>query len=407
MSVQPIYFFAVAGFLMDTLFNCGVLVDAYFADSVFNASQSTQGVLGGVSAVGHVIGCLIFGVLSVKLKRKTMTVFTVSVLLLCFAALMFCGSLRTLLFLMIAKRFIVAMYWPALMAWLADVSIPGNLGKNLCAFNVGWASGNVAGSWIAGHLGEWMAAVPGGYNAQASYGASAILCLTLLAWLLIVNPKRSNEDQTASAPLTTAGVRLFLLQGWVAHFAVFCTIALLVFMFPRLAAMPHLELSAARQTSLHALRDIVTLSTFLALYFTSAWHFRFYPVYAGLGFCACGILSIGFGPNYGAVLMGQCLIGLSAGILYSVSQYYSLRLPREKGKGGAMHEALIGLAYVAGPALGGTAALFSHTPRMPFAAALMPIGIAALALVWIRSQVHDGRSIHQAAVEIPVAVGVE
>lgn len=401
--IRPIAFFAVAGFLMDMLFHSGLLVDTYFADSVFRASQTTQGLLGGVSAVGYAIGCLFFGPLSKHSGRRAMTIAAVVGLIICFVLLMFCRSLNALLFLMLAKRFIVAMYWPALMAWLADVSLPQNLGKNLCVFNVGWATGNVVGAWMSGHLGEFMAATTGGYNAQACYAASAILCVILLAWLLLVTPKAIGIPEEGQGPLTSGGAKLFLMQGWIAHFAVFCTVALIVFMFPRLAAMPHLQISTSGQSSLHALREIISLLAFVGLYFTSVWHFRFYPVYAGLGCCAAGILLMGFGPNYATVLVAHCLVGLSAGIVYSISQYYSLRLPQEKGKGSAVHEALIGLAYAVGPAIGGLSALIGDTPRIPFASALVPIILALLALFVIRRRVHDGRSIHQVPVGLSVA----
>lgn len=391
-SIRPHYFFFVAGLLMDFMYYNSILTDTFFADATFEASQRLQGILGSVSAIGYAFGCLIFGPLSERSGRRLMTISSIAGLLICLLLLMRCRSVQQLMILMLVKRFIAAMYWPAVMAWLADVSLPQDLGRNLCVFNTGWATGNILGGWFPGHFGEWMATEPGGYNAVASYAASAVLAVALLLWLSLATPRQAGERREPPQTLSPVNTRLFLLQGWIAHLATFAAVALTVFMFPRLGAMPHLGLSHSGQSTLHSLRLIVNLLTFVGLFFTKAWHYRFYPIYGGLAVGALGLLLMGYGPNYATVLLGQLFLGLTMGVVYTASQYYSLMIPKSKGKGSAVHESMVGFAYCLGPAIGGVAGAIFESPRAPFAAGTLPLLLAIVAVVHVRQRVKSVRA---------------
>jgi len=386
IAVPTVLFFVVAGFLMDLQFSNSLLADTFFANSAFHATQQLQGAL-GTSAIGYVVGCLIFGPLSERSGRRSMAVACLTLLILVYYLLMHCTSPRMLFMLMLAKRFVTAMYWPALMAWLTEMSLPQNLGRNLCVFNVGWCAGCIAGDWLPGHFGRWMATTPGTYNAPATYALSAGFCVILAVWLLLMNPRKPHEQPIELQHPTPANTKLFLMQGWVAHLAACASVALTLYMLPRLAAMPHLRITEAGMSDLHAVRMAVMLLVFLSLYFTSIWHFHFYPAYSALLVSAGGLLLIGLAPAPTFVMIGQVGLGLAMGMAYTISQYYSLMLPRTKGKGSAIHETMVGLAYVIGPALGGVTNHINADPRLPFLAGLAPIVLALLAVSIMRMRV--------------------
>jgi YNFM family putative membrane transporter len=390
IKVPPILFFFVAAFLMDGLFYNSLLTDAFFADTAFNAQQWHQGILGGASALGYAIGCLVFAPISERFGRRAPTLIATAGLGICMIALPRCESFQTLFICVFAKRLILSMYWPALEAWLADVSKPSNLSRNLGGFNFGWTLGLMSGSFLSGHLGLWVAGESGAYSPAAPYAASLGAAALLFCWIGIFDPGPKMEYVPDESGPILQIKRYFLAKAWVAHLAIYASIGLAIFMLPRLAALPENSVSEAGQSTIHSLRAAISLAAFGAMLASARWHFRFYPIYGGLGLAGAGIAIMAIGSGFSVLLAGSLLLGLASGAIYTVSLYYSLGLPRTKTRGSSIHEALVGVGSAAGPALGGAAALIIASPRTPFAAGLIPIIAAMAAVTLLRRRVKIG-----------------
>lgn len=391
IPLRPIIFFCVAPFLMDLLFSIGLLSDAFFADAVFKAQQWHQGVLGCAGALGYSAGCLVFGPLSEKTGRRKLALAGAAGVSVCTAALAFCPSFRVLVALSVAKRFAISMFWPAVMAWMAEASSPKQFGRNLGVFNMSWCVGGMLGSASAGRLGMWAAHGAGRFNPAAPYLLSAALGAVLFLFLCLFDPRAPRREPAVVEPMDPFRARLFLAKAWIAHFALYSSMALTVFMLPRLAARPGIGIDAAGQSLVHAVRSLACLAGFAAMLTTRHWHFRFYPIYGALALAGTGLALTGAGNGFAAFAAGQSLLGFAVGVGYSVSLFYSLGLPKTKGKGSAAHEALIGLGNAAGPALGGGAAYLVGNARAPFFAGLAPVILAAAAATMIRGRLHAGR----------------
>src|SRR4029079_11670470 len=68
--------------------------------------------------------------------------------------------------------------------------------------------------------------------------------------------------------------------------------------------------------------------------------------------------------NLWALIAAQVIFGLSLGLVYSSSLFYSMDVGETKGEHGGFHEAAIGAGACAGPAVGAAALyLFPNHPE--------------------------------------------
>jgi len=86
------------------------------------------------------------------------------------------------------------------------------------------------------------------------------------------------------------------------------------------------------------------------------------------------------------VLLAQTIFGMSIGLIYYSSLFYSMDASETKGEQGGIHEAAIGIGNCLGPAMGATALWLAPTDPSIGAWAvsgLLSLGFAGLC--WIRS----------------------
>ena len=365
-KVKSYLYFAVAAFLMDGLGNLALLNDAFFAHNAFHANQVQQGALGFLNATGYAVGCLFFGPWSERTGRRRMVCAAVAGNIVLLLAVTRCESLDGLIGLATARKFVLAMFWPALMAWIADASSPRSFAADLCAFNVGWTLGAGGGSWLAGHIGQWAASQPGGYDPQVPYLVAAGVGVILLGWFLVVEPRPSEVIFAVSEDLDPRLANRLLKLAWISNATVYATISIVIYMLPRLAELPVLSISEGAQSSVHAIRSVAGLVLFGAMLANRGWHGRTYPFALCLLACLSGMLLMGSARSPLGVIVGGACLGAALGGSYTMSLFYSLSVPRVKGRGSAAHEGLIGMGYALGPLVGGLAAFLWMTPRAPF-----------------------------------------
>jgi hypothetical protein len=94
-------------------------------------------------------------------------------------------------------------------------------------------------------------------------------------------------------------------------------------------------------------------------------------------------------PNLSVLVGAQVAFGLSIGVIYYSSLFYSLDVGEAKAEHGGIHEAVIGLGSFVGPAVG--AATLVQFPGHLYAGALavsgvLAIGLGVLGTIWVRSR---------------------
>ncbi len=91
--------------------------------------------------------------------------------------------------------------------------------------------------------------------------------------------------------------------------------------------------------------------------------------------------------DFWVLVVAQLVFGVSVGLIYYSSLFYSMDVGETKGEHGGVHEAMIGAGIFIGPALGALALRLA--PQSPHAGAyavtgLLTLGLAALVALRLR-----------------------
>ena len=113
-----------------------------------------------------------------------------------------------------------------------------------------------------------------------------------------------------------------------------------------------IDLPLASQTPLTATWLVMRLGIVAVLAHAHFWHGRWGALFAG-ALCLFGGFALVVGvPSLATIIVGLALFGVGHGIIYYAALYYALRVGKAEVDAGSIHESLIGLGYVIGPAAG-------------------------------------------------------
>jgi MFS family permease len=343
---------------------------------------------GGSSALGlaPAIGSLVYIVFTQVSGRgsdrwgRSRLCFAGSAILALFSVVAYrVDSLAALMWLMPLMGIGKALYWPVTQSTVGDLSRPGELARNIGRFNVGWSLGKTAGFLGAGLL---LAA----YDFRATFltGTAAVVTAFLLlpkGHLPRVRPDAGAAGSTGPPvlppPASAAVRRRFRRMGWVANTAAYAAAGILAAHLPRL--FTEWGWSEQRFGSFLALLFLTQTVTFTLLagrvrFAYSAWRLLAPQVAATAALAVLPWL-----PAFGAVLALAPVLGVSSGVSYSASIYYSLDTVEGKGRNAGTHESLVGVGGFLPPLVGGILADRLGLLTAPY---LLGAALLALALAW-------------------------
>jgi MFS family permease len=175
----------------------------------------------------------------------------------------------------------------------------------------------------------------------------------------------------------------WLRMAWYANFASWFIGGVVRALFPKIGH----DLKYTEEISGYVIGclSLAQMAMFAALRFTTRWQFRLMPLIGAQLVGVLGMVLALFAPGPIVFGLGFLLAGISTGVTYSCSQFYSLH-GRQSGRAATagLHEAILGSGAIFGPLLGGLAARFVSL-RAPFAVAGLVILVAmALELLELR-----------------------
>ncbi len=124
---------------------------------------------------------------------------------------------------------------------------------------------------------------------------------------------------------------------------------------------------------------------FIACWLWDGWHYRLRWLLGAFVAMTVSFVVILTVPKLWALIVAQALFGLSLGMIYYSSLYYSMHVGDNHGEQGGVHEAAIGAGNCVGPWLGaGALFLLPHQPNAAVwtVTALMVGGLVWLLRVW-------------------------
>ena len=242
----------------------------------------------------------------------------------------------------------ICFIWPALETLISEGS-GASLAKMVGIYNVTWAGGAAIAYFTTGILIEkWGMAslfwLPLGLTA-----VELALLPGAARWL-----KREKHDEVQAAPLTSmvhpADTKRFLRMAWIANPFSYVAINTVIPLIPSIAEK--LGLSTGLAGMVCSLWMFARLAAFAAFWQWTGWHYRFRWL-AG----ACILMIICFfmflmTKSIGLLIAAQMGFGLSIGLIYYSSLYYSMNVTENQGANAGLHEAMIGAGLFIGPAFG-------------------------------------------------------
>jgi len=178
-------------FVMDMANGCAMLA-VQFTGVALGAGPTLLGLLGAVGGATYTISCLGSGIVADRFGPRRSTRLAIAVIIVVWLGMAMAGRIELLLGLVVASGATMALFWPSIMVWVADLSSgrARGLGRALGVFNISWSIGVLGGFVIAGVLWDWV-----GRGAFYFSVAAGVVILILLG-LTPGGEGRSHESTT-------------------------------------------------------------------------------------------------------------------------------------------------------------------------------------------------------------------
>lgn len=275
--------------------------------------------------------------------------------------------------------------WATLEALTSEgesyASLPGKLGF----YNVVWAGTGALAYFSGGAILER-------YGLRSLYSVPVAILLAQLAllfWLERRARRERGQTVTPSAarnaphPQSPAKAKAFLRMAWLVNPFSYIAINTLVAVMPDVAG--RLGLSTTLAGVCCSLWCFARVASFFLFWFWTGWHYRFRWLLAAFLALIGSFAVILLVPHLAVVIVAQILFGAALGLNYYSSLFYSMDVGDTKGEHGGIHEAVIGIGNLVGPAVG--AASLHFLPGRPNSGAvavtvLLLCGLGALLGIW-------------------------
>lgn len=183
----------------------------------------------------------------------------------------------------------------------------------------------------------------------------------------------------------------FLRLAWIANPFAYVAIYTLLATMPTIAS--RFALTPAEMGLVGSSWLFARLAAFVWLWQWTGWHYRFRWLSGGFAVLAISFVVILLAPALWMVVVAQVAFGVSAGLMYYSSLFYSMDVGEARAEHGGLHEAAIGVGIFLGPAVGAASLHFFpgyvHASAVAVSAMLF-IGLAMLLMTWTRARRKKG-----------------
>ena len=244
----------------------------------------------------------------------------------------------------------VCFTWPALEALVSDGLGGKALPRNIGIYNVVWSAGASSVYFVGGALYETFG--PGSifWVSAAVYAGLYLTVLSLGENPVHVTVPAACPDPEAAAFTQSVSPQAFLRMVWLAIPFSYIAITTVIAVIPSLATT--LGFTTAQAGLFCSIWMFVRLGTFVVLWQWTGWHYRFRWLLGAFVGMTGGFGLLLLSTNLVVLLAAQVVFGVSIGLIYYSSLFYSMDVGEAKGEHGGVHEAMIGAGMCLGPAVG-------------------------------------------------------
>lgn len=274
--------------------------------------------------------------------------------------------------------------WSPLQVLSCAGEPPGRVQRMVGIYNVVWATIVAAGYFVAGAMFEaWdlsIFVVPAGISVVQLVVVLVLRRGGANAADLVdgVDPIVDGSDTVVQIKPGVA--RAFLRMAWIANPFAFVAVNVCTPTIPTIAEK--FELTPTYAGVFCSVWLFGRALGFIVCWNWAGWHYRLRWLLAGYLVMVVSFGTILAVPSFAVLLVAQVAFGLSLGLIYYSSLYYSMHVDLEsQGEHGGTHEAVIGAGNCAGPVCGAVALYLF--PRDPNAGVWTVSAALVIGLVWI------------------------
>jgi MFS family permease len=322
------------------------------------------------------------------------------------------GSVASLIPAMIVLSFSQAMAWPGIEAALMRDETHEGVQHLVGFFNLTWSFGTAT---------AFLAATPlmNALGLNALFTLPAAIYAANLLFLCLFVPEASHPPSALPSPSSDltphppsqkrsflAGKggggldheqrRAYRWQGWIANPLAYLAIIVILTYNPTVSL--RLGLSFREASVWCSLWFYARTAAFEILRRWAWWHYRRGFLYLCFVITMGSFAAIVLAPTLAALLVAQVVFGLSAGLLYQSSLFYSMAGSEAQGEHGGFHEGFIGLGTMLGPLLAfGGSRLFPNSPALSvgLVLGLMALGLCGMLFIGRNGKVQNVAGFHR------------
>ncbi len=241
----------------------------------------------------------------------------------------------------------VCFVWPALESLVSE-GASVKLADMVGLYNITWALGGALAYFSAGMLLERL-------GMQSLFWLPlAIVAIQLPLTPLAALLARGENVRDPAPPVypvpVSEGNRQFMHLAWLSNPLSYVAINTVIPLIPSIAGK--LGFSTGEAGVLCSIWMFARLAAFVLLWRFTWWHYRFRFLAGSFALMAVSFVAIVAATRLLVLLPAEVCFGLSVGLIYYSSLYYSMNASDQRGAHGGLHEAMIGAGLFLGPACG-------------------------------------------------------
>ena len=235
--------------------------------------------------------------------------------------------------------------WPAIES-LVSAGSGKKLSDMVGFYNIFWAGGAAMSYFTAGIVLER-------FGMQSLFRTPLVLViaetiiLSITLWKTKSEPVQAYDAANAAAPTPPACGSKFMHMAWLANPLSYIAINTVLPLIPTISETLGLSTSVAGIVC--SVWMFTRLAAFGILWRWTGWHYRFRWLAGSLFVLLISFTTLILTKSLIVLLLAEIGFGLSIGLIYYSSLYYSMHASDKQSANGGLHEAMIGAGMFLGP----------------------------------------------------------
>ena len=275
--------------------------------------------------------------------------------------------------------------WPAIETALMEGQSSDRIQNFVGKFNLTWSLFTALAVFAVSPATHFL-------GLSALFSIPAIIYFFLILYVLFIlpitpappnhasqTPHHATSPEQISQRLSPAVQNLFRWLGWLANPLSFIAVNAIIVYNP--AITTRLHLSEATASIWLSLWFYVRIGSFEIFRRWTGWHYHWRLLCGVFFLTILSFAAIILSPNLFVLMTGQIVFGLSLGLLYQSSLFYSMAESDAQGEHGGLHECFVGVGLTLGTFIVFAGIrFFPSLPSFPILSvlAIMTVGLAGL-----------------------------